>query len=294
MPLRDLKLSRIERSYSDLVGSGVGKRTIQLIHAVLHVALEKAIRYGYIAHNPAHGAALPRRIQPEMKVLDADQATRFLVAAHDSSYEMLYYLAVHTGMRQGELFGLTWEDLDQNRGELSVQREVKRVSGGGWVFAETETKRGRRKIKLGSGILKRLESHRTAQQLQKAVAGSQWDENDLIFPSAVGTPCNQSNLRKDFLQILDRARLPHIRFHDLRHTAASLMLNNGVPPIVVANILGRSKPSTTLDIYGHLYQEIQGDAARIMDDLVSPISLDVQDLKQFEELKADSGQHTPD
>jgi len=100
----------------------------------------------------------------------------------------------------------------------------------------------------------------------------------LIFPNSVGTPGDPSNLRKDFLRILQSAMLPKLRFHDLRHTAASLMLNNGVPPIVVSRILGHAKPSTTMDIYGHLLSNMQGEAARIMDELVTPIVIDMEEI----------------
>jgi integrase len=102
-----------------------------------------------------------------------------------------------------------------------------------------------------------------------------WQEHDLIFPSSVGTPLHPSNLRIDFNRTLQAAGIPRIRFHDLRHTAASLMLNHGVPVIVVSKILGHAKPSTTMDIYGHLIHEMQEEAARVMDELVTPIRLEI-------------------
>ena len=228
--LDDLRLSKIERLYTDLLGSGVSVRTVRLVHAVLHVALEKAIKYGHIGRNPAHGASLPRLRHSEMKVLDADQVTQFLIAAQGSCNEALYYLAIHTGMRQGELFGLKWTDLQWDQGDLRIQRQVKRVPRKGWAFADPKTKKGRRTIKLGDEILKLLRAHKKRQEAQKIVVGELWMENWLIFPSSRGTPINQSSLRKEFLKVLDRAKLPKIRFHDLRHTAASLMLNNGIPP----------------------------------------------------------------
>jgi integrase len=213
-----------------------------------------------------------------MNVLDANQVTQFLIAAQDSRYEALYSLAIHTGMRQGELFGLKWMDLNWNRGELKVQRQVKLETGKGWTFADPKTKRGRRTIKLGNEILKLLRTHKKNQDAQKSITGSSWKENGLVFPSLVGTPSNPSNLRKDFLEVLDRAGLHRIRFHDLRHTAASLMLSNGIPVNVVSNRLGHSQPSTTLDIYAHLFSETQVEAARIMDDLVTPIKLDMSEF----------------
>jgi integrase len=113
------------------------------------------------------------------------------------------------------------------------------------------------------------------QQLQKAAVGQRWKDFDLIFPSTVGTPMDPSNLRLDFKKVIERAGIPKIRFHDSRHSAASLMLNNGIPVIVVSKILGHSKPSITLDIYGHLYNEMQGEASRLMDELVSPFMVNL-------------------
>jgi integrase len=277
--LKDLRLSRIERHYRELQAAKIGIRTIRFTHAVLHAALERAIKYGLLLQNPAHGATIPMETRSEMKVLNKEQVTQFLIAAQDSPHRMLYYLAINTGMRQGEIFGLKWSDVDWEKGILVVQRQVKRIPGQGWKFSAPKTKAGRRTIKLGEGLVQELRSHKDRQAFQKAVVGDRWQEHDLICPSSIGTPCNQSNLRKDMLRILKAAELPTIRFHDLRHTAASLMLNNGVPPIVVSKILGHSKPSVTLDIYGHLYSEMQTSAAEIMHELVSPIPLDLDEFQ---------------
>ncbi len=138
---------------------------------------------------------------------------------------------------------------------------------------EPKTRSGRRTIKLGEGVLQALREHLERQQSERVLAGERWVDHDLIFPSKSGTPLDASNLRLDFARVLGLAGLPKIRFHDLRHTAASLMLNHGIPVIVVSKILGHSKPSITMDIYGHLYNEMQDEAARLMDDLVTPLAL---------------------
>lgn len=269
--LVDLHLSRIERYYGKLKNLGVGTRTIREVHAVVHQALKKAVRYGYIHTNPAQGASVPRYTHAEMQILDESQVTHFLVAAQNSRHMALYQLAVVTGMRQGELFGLKWADLKWSKGVLHVKRQVQSIPKQGWKFVEPKTKAGRRTITLGNGTLQSLREHQTQQQIAKALAGERWQEYDLIFPSSVGTPLNTSNLRVDFLQTLEAAGIEKLRFHDLRHTAASLMLNHGVPVIVVSKILGHAKVSTTLDTYGHLINEMQDGAAQIMDELVTPI-----------------------
>jgi integrase len=273
--LKDLHLARVESFYAYLIDAGVGTRTIREVHAVLHKSLKKAVRYGYIQNNPVHGAALPRYRHAEMQILDESQVTQFLVASHNSRHRALYHLAVVTGSRQGELFGLKWSDLMWNSGVLYIKRQVQQVPGQGWKFIEPKTKSGRRSIRLGEGTLQILREHHGLQQEHKAKVGKRWQEYNLIFPSSVGTPLNPSNLRIDYIRTLDAAGLPRIRFHDLRHTAASLMLNHGVAVIVVSKILGHAKPSTTMDIYGHLIHEMQEEAAQVMDDLVTPIRVEI-------------------
>jgi len=203
---------------------------------------------------------------------------QFLSTAHESRYEALYHLAVKTGMRHGELFGLKWSDLQWHNGTLLVQRQVQKIPRKGWSFLTPKPKAGRRAIKVGDATLQILRLHRERQEIEKTFTGEQWKEYGLIFTSKVGTPGDPSNLRLDFNRLIGAAGLPKIRFHDLRHTAASLMLNHGVPVIVVSKRLGHSLPSTTLDVYGHLYHELQNDAARIMDELVTPVPVALSEM----------------
>jgi integrase len=140
-------------------------------------------------------------------------------------------------------------------------------------------------IMIGEGMLEVLRKHKEQQEQSKTRQGERWQENELIFPSSVGTPFNPSNLRIDFNRTLARAGLSKIRFHDLRHTAASLLINHNVPVIVVSKMLGHSKPSITLDIYGHLYHEMEGEAAEIMDKLVAPSRSNYR--KKHERMKRD-------
>jgi len=273
--LNDLHPQNIEWFYADLLADGVGIRSVRLCHSILHCALEKAINYGWITRNPAHGVTLPKYKPAEMQVWNDSQVSLFLAAAESSNYKALYNIAITTGMRQGEIIGLQWSDLDLNRGTIQIQRQVQRVRGQGWSFLEPKTRKGRRKIILGEGTLYALRTHKEQQRTKIEFAGERWQRHDLIFPNSIGNPIDPSHLRLDFNRLLEETGLPKIRFHDLRHTAASLMLNNGVPPIVVSRILGHAKPSITLDLYGHLYHEMLGEAAKIMDALVTPIKVEL-------------------
>lgn len=264
----DLSQDKLEVFYKELIDNGVGVRTVRLAHSILHRSLVKAVRYGLIHDNPAHGATLPRNIQKEIIALNKEQVSLFLQNTKGSYYEAFFNLAVITGLRQAELFGLRWSDLNWEKRTLNVYRQIQRVPGEQWQFIEPKTRAGRRTIILGNEVIGALRNHKEKQELYRGFAGDRWNENNLIFPNTHGNPMDPSNMRIEFNRVLSEAGLPKIRFHDLRHTAASLMLNHGIPLLVISRILGHSKPSVTLDIYGHLLTEGQEEAACYMNTLL--------------------------
>jgi integrase len=271
--LKELRVEQIESLYQDMLGN-VGPRSVRYAHSVLNRCLKDAVKRGVIPSNPANGAALPRMEQNEMRFLDESQVLQFLAAARESRYEVLYNLAVRTGMRKAEVLGLKWTDLDWQRGTIRIQRQLQRVQGQGLLLLPPKTKSGRRTIQLGQHSLQLLRARFEAQRLERAFQGDNWQEHGLIFTTARGSPFDQRSMDRDYKQVLKRAGVENIRFHDLRHTAASLMLNNGIPVLVVSKILGHAKTSTTLDIYGHLIPIMQEEAARVMDELTTPIPVD--------------------
>ena len=268
--LVELRLDQVDRFYAGLIAKGVGPQMVCYVHRVLHRALQKAVKLGYLSRNPAHGATLPRIHRPEMSVFEESQVSQFLVAVHGTRNEALYQLAIATGMRQGELLGLKWSDIDWKRGLIYVRRQVYRVTGKGFVFEEPKTNSGRRIIFIGQSVLQSLSEHYQRQELEK-VYYKDWQDNGLVFPSTAGTPMDQRNLLRDYAAALKLAGLEKIRFHDLRHTAASLMISHDIPINVVSRMLGHSRPSVTLDIYAHVYAGKQEEAARLMAELVSPV-----------------------
>lgn len=179
--LKDLRPETIDGLYQNRLKAGIGVRTVRYVHSVLHRALEKALKLGLLTRNPADGATPPRLNQPEMQVLDESQVIRFLIAGKESRHETLFHLAVKTGMRQAELLGLKWSDLDWTTGMLQVSRQVQRVDGKGFVFSEPKTKAGRRMILLGEASLQALRTHLERQKFEKELADERWHENDLIF-----------------------------------------------------------------------------------------------------------------
>ena len=273
--MQELRGEYIQRLYVSKTKEGRGNRTVEMIHAVLHNALKQAVKLEIINRNPVDGTTPPHPEYKEMRVYDGSQVSQFLLAARGNPYEMLYYLAVTTGMRQSELLGLTWSSLDWEKKIIRVQWQLKRnfKSGSKNYFVAPKTNAGRRTIALGEDTVEKLRNHLKQQEEQRKLAGDKWEENDLIFPSEVGTPINQSNLFTRFKRLLSVAGLPEIRFHDLRHTNASLLLNYGTPPIIVSHRLGHSKVSITLDIYGHLIPEMQNEAAEKIEELITPIEV---------------------
>lgn len=268
--LMDLRPDRIQRFYNYLQKEGLSAHAVAVTHKTLRVAMSHAVKLRLIGRNPCSGTTPPKPQQTEMQFYDDCQVRSLLKTARDitAKFYPLYYLAIHTGMRQAELIGLKWEDIDWNLSTLQVKRQVRHFKGASYVFLEPKSKSGTRIIMLGKQALEILKRHKKEQEVFINSLGENWTDLDLVFPSGAGTPLTASNIRRDVRQLLAASRLPKIRFHDLRHTAASLMLNHGIPVLIVSKRLGHSKPSITLDVYGHLIPSKQEEAAQLMDNLM--------------------------
>jgi len=268
--LTDLTPRQVNLFYRSLIEQGVGFRTIRYLNSILRVALKDAIHQGLIRTNPTEGAILPRWTRKEMRALDQNEVQRFLTCARPSRFYYFYYLAIITGMRLGELMGLKWMDIDFQNMTISVCRQAQDIRGRGIIFSTPKTHSGIRKIRIQQHTLDALLQQKELIQQFKENAKHKWVENDLVFPTIIGTPLVSHHLRTDFKNRLAQAGLPRIRLHDLRHTAATLLINNNVPIIVISKILGHSKPSVTLDFYGHCTTAMQEEASRIMDEVINP------------------------
>lgn len=190
-----------------------------------------------------------------------EQARQFLSAAQGDPLEALYVLALTTGMRQGELLGLTWADVDLTRGIVQVQRSLLRVPHQGVVLTELKTRGSRRRIELTGLAIESLTRHRLRQEEIRRSAGGGWLEQDLVFCNDQGKPLHAANLlRRSFHPLLEKAGLPRLRFHDLRHSTAALLLAQNVHPKIVQEILGHSKISVTMDAYSHVLPTLQESA----------------------------------
>ena len=270
--MKDLQPKQIQALYGKKLEHGISSRTVQLIHAVLRRALNQAVNMGMIGRNPALAITRPKVRRKEMKTLSDNQVRTLLSVAQGDRFEAVFWLAVTTGLRLGELMGLKWSDLDWVHRRLHIQRQLQRQRTG-LEFSEPKTAAGRRVIVLGEATVEKLRKHLDLQLAERQAAAKYWKENDMMFPSSRGTPMDPSNLYHNFKSLLKKANLPDIRFHDLRHTAATLMLQQGTHPKIVQERLGHSNISMTLDTYSHVLPGMQDEVAGKMDDLLTPINV---------------------
>ena len=273
--LINLRTDHIQRLYDQLLAKDVGTYTVLKIHTVIHSALNQAIKTGILNRNPATVTVKPREPEKEMKILEESQVSQMLIAAKGHRWEALYHLALSTGMRQMELLGLKWTDVNWQKQTIKVERQLVSPTGKGVQFSSPKTKFGKRTLALGTKTIEILKAHDERQYYEEQVAGDNWVEHGLIFTNKYGGPIDPRNLLRNFKQLLRKAGLPEMPFHNLRHTSASasLALNHGTPIIVVSRRLGHARPSITLDVYGHLIASAQEEAAELIDSLITPIQL---------------------
>ena len=282
IPLTKLTAQQVQSLYANRLGAGCSPTSVKHLHTVLHKALEDALRLGLIQRNVIDLVRAPRMRRVEMRVLSLEQVRTLLSVARGDRFEALYTLAVTTGMRRGELLALKWRDVDLGQGSggasgthasgqpaLQVRATLQKTKGG-FVYAEPKSARSRRRIALTAAAAEALRMHRARQAEERLVVGPEWEDHDLVFCTHQGRPLIGSNvLNQNFHPLLKRAGLPRIRFHDLRHTAATLLLLRGVHPKVVSELLGHSSVSLTLDVYSHVLPDMQREATTALDCMLA-------------------------
>ncbi len=265
LPLTKLSPQDLQGLYAKL-SQRLAPRTVGQVHRVLHKALADALRLGLLHRNVCDAVRPPKVTRVEMRVLDPEQARALLSAAAGSPLEALYVVALHAGLRSGELLALKWADIDLDAGRLSVNRTVRHVAGQGAVEGEPKSARSRRNVVLTPQAVAALRRHRTRQTEQRLRAVF-WDDLDLVFTNEVGRHIQANNLRlRSFQPLLAQVGLA-VRFHDLRHSCATLLLLAGVHVKVVSEMLGHSNIGLTLDTYSHVLPSMQADAAAKMEAL---------------------------
>lgn len=254
----------LQRLYDDRRKAGAAPRTILHVHRVIHRALRDAERWGDVARNVSGLVDPPRASRAQFRTLTADEARQLMRTVEGDRLEAVVVVALTTGMRMGEILGLTWRALDLDAGAVRVQASLQQTTGG-LVLVEPKTARSRRQIEIESRVVAALRRHRAVQLQERLGAGPVWSERDFVFTTPIGGPIDgRELLRAWFRPLLARAGLPPIRFHDLRHSYASIALARGLHPKVVQEAMGHSTIAVTMDLYSHVVPSLQRDAAREM------------------------------
>ena len=271
--LTQLKTADIQKHYNRLLesgriqdsgkGKGLSNATVRGIHMVLREALDSAVREGLIPKNPADGTSPPKIYRSEKQVLTKDQLETFMkLIEGDEEWYDFFYTEIITGMRQGEICGLRWEDFDREKKTLRVARSVDFVNKE-LVIGETKTEDGKRTIYLPDSLWRIL-----ADRHKQTALFSEWIFPNLLKPE---WPLNPSRAYRQLKKLLEIGGLPSIRFHDLRHTFTSHAANSGIAPKTLSEIVGHTKASFTLDHYAHVTGDMQKNAANIVTNYITDI-----------------------
>ena len=239
---------------------GLSTKTVHEIHGVLHLALENAVRWSYVSRNVCDLVDPPSIVSREPTPLTLEQAQALLESVREHRLEVLLSVAVVTGMRRGELVALRWSNIDFERNTLLVLHTVDYIPGYGYVETEPKTKAGKRSISLPSFLVGMLKEYRKGILERQLKVGQAWENRDLVFPDLHGGYFNPGYLDKLFKKLLCEAGVSHMHFHDLRHSAATILLAMGVNIKVIQELLGHSDIAITLRVYGHLLPSMQAEA----------------------------------
>jgi integrase len=243
----------------------LSSRSIRYVLLVLRNALNKGVRWGLVARNVATLVDPPRVPHKDVRVLSPEEATRLLSTVRGDPFDSLVVLAVSTGVRLGEALGLKWTDVDLVRRQVRIDKALLRIPGHGYELGETKTRRSRRTIVLPVVAAEALRRRLVEQRDQHRSFGPRWHDEGLVFTTSSGRPVDPRNVQRSFRRLLRKAKLPRMRFHDLRHSCASLLLAQGVAPRVVMETLGHSRISVTMDTYTHVMPALQREAADAID-----------------------------
>ena len=249
--LARLDVRHVEELLATMAREDYAPNTIRLVRSVLRRSMGHAERQGLIVRNVAALAQGPRIPRGEARALAVGEVRALLTKAKGDRHEVAFVLLVETGMRLGELLGLRWEDVDVDGRQLQIRQTLSSL-GGRIILSEPKTATSRRLYELSPQAIDALKVHRARQAAERLAAGSAWAASGHVIATEIGTPVDPSNFRRRFATISKAAGIQKCHPHELRHTAASLMLSRGVPLHIVADVLGHSSISVTKDVYGHL------------------------------------------
>jgi len=274
--LENLTPYTVQHFCNDLSKKGLAPKTIKLIHGVLHKSLQKAAAIGYIHSNPSNGCVLPRIQRKEISTMDDNTIRAFMEEIKGHPYETLFLVALFTGMREGEVLGLTWEQVDLENSVLLIDRQLQRIedpASGKLIYCSSSTKSGKaRRIAPAASVMGLLQRQWVRQTEWKLRAGPAWEGCGLVFTDELGQNLKHHNVYYQFKKAVTAIGFPNIRFHDLRHCYAVTAIRNGDDIKTVQNNLGHATASFTLDVYGHVTEQMKRKSAERMDAYIKSIS----------------------
>jgi integrase len=266
--LSALAASDVQRMLNAKAAAGLSKRTVGMIREVLRNGLNAALRAGLLARNPAEHVRVPRPERRDVRPYTSEQLRRLLAVAESDRLGALYIAVVGLGLRQSEALALRWEDVDLEKGVVTVSGALTR-SGRTLLRKEPKTAAGRRRLPVPDFVLSSLQRHRVRQLEARILAGSRWVEGGCIFTTTIGTPLDGPTVTRRLHALLRAADLPDLRFHDLRHQFASWLLAGGENVRLVAELLGHQDSSLTLRTYSHVLPQAKVDAMSRLDRVLS-------------------------
>ena len=265
LTLRRLTPTHLRRLLAAKSESGLSVRSVQIVHAVVRAMLAEAMRDELVERNIATVVRGPSAAREEVKPWTPEEAGRLLAAAAGNRLYALFAAGVALGLRRGELLGLRWVDVDLEQRMLRVRQSVQRVHRVGLIVGPPKSRRSIRDIPLPAYAVRVLREHRDRQEVERCAVEPYWQDSGLVFTTTIGTAIEPRNLLRLLDQLIAAAGVRRIRFHDLRHTCASLLLAQGVPPRVVMDVLGHSQFAITMDLYSHVMPTALREAADAMD-----------------------------
>jgi integrase len=253
----------VQEMINNRLRAGLSPKTVTYVHQVLRTALGTAVRWDMVSRNVAKLVDRPRVERKPINPLTPEEARRFLTAIKGQRLEALFSVALALGLRQGEALGLRWTDIDFAAHTLQIRHQLQRINGR-LTLVPPKTNKSRRTLVMPPLIAEALREHERRQVGEKIWAGSNWEETGLVFANRTGQPTQARRAIEQFHDALKKAGMRHIRFHDLRHSCATLLLVQGVSPRVVMEVLGHSEIALTMNAYSHVVPELQREAAERM------------------------------
>lgn len=276
--LDTLNAHTIQGFYNDLgkpTGDkpGLSPKTVKNIHGVLHKALQQAVKVGYLRFNPADACELPMMERREINPLDDAAISAFMKAVYGHPFEAVYLVTLFTGMRRGEVLGLTWDCVDLERGTILINKQLQNIPGKPGEFRLSSTKNGKgRTITAAASVVKLLKKHRAHQNEMRLCAGELWVDSGFVFTDELGKHLSPSTVYHKYKKIVASIGLPGARLHDLRHSYAVASLRAGDDIKTVQGNLGHHAAAFTLDVYGHVTEDMKQASADRMEEFIKGIS----------------------